>query len=43
MWFSPIVRELDTRLISLDQCEDVILGAVEDTLEDCQIAHDACQ
>lgn len=39
----PVVRELDSRLIGLDQCEDVIFRAIEDTFENSKIAHHACE
>lgn len=39
----PVMRELDSRLIGLDQCEDVIFRAIEDTFENSEIAHHACE
>lgn len=39
----PIMRELDSRLIGLDQCEDVIFRAIKDTFENSEIAHHACE
>lgn len=39
----PVMRELDSRLIGLDQCEDVIFRAIEDTFENSEIAHHTCE
>lgn len=39
----PVMRELDSRLIGLDQCEDVIFRAIEDTLKNSEIAHHTCE
>lgn len=39
----PVMRELNSRLIGLDQCEDVIFRAIEDTFENSEIAHHACE
>lgn len=39
----PIMRELDSRLIGLDQCEDVIFRAIKDTFENSEIAHHTCE
>lgn len=39
----PVMRELDSRLIGLDQCEDVIFRAIEDTFKNSEIAHHACE
>lgn len=37
------MRKLDSRLIGLDQCEDVIFRAFEDTFENSEIAHHTCE
>lgn len=37
------MRELDSRLIGLDQCEDVIFRAIEDTFKNSEIAHHTCE
>lgn len=39
----PVMRELNSRLIGLDQCEDVIFRAIEDTFENSEIAHHTCE
>lgn len=39
----PVMRELDSRLIGLDQCEDMIFRAIEDTFENSEIAHHTCE